>query len=272
MAPAGLLGHALGRDTAFVGFWPAALCLVITCTPYVHLLVAAALRRCPAGEEEAARSLGASAFRVWWLVLAPRLRPTWAFSAVLVGLYVVSDFGAVAVLNCEVLTWRLYQAHSAQEAVLLGGSLIGLVIPLLVLVRLLHGDTEGERSLVQRVSNPKIARGGVLAGTWSLHVLVVGVGVILPVVTMAQWVSQGLQYDQEFMDVIAPAWTSIQIAAFGAGFTLLIALLLASMGSQLKGMARCARRKCSLCDECSAGYPHRRGFVSARTSPTDPLG
>ena len=236
MAPAGPLGEWIGTEGAFAGFWPAALCLTITCTPYVHLLVGAALARCPQGEEEAARSLGASAWRVWFTVVGPRLRPTWAFSAVLVGLYVVSDFGAVAVLDCEVLTWRLYQAHSAQEAVLLGTSLIGMVLPLLVLVRLLHGGASDERALVGREASLRHPGPGVRISLAVARVIMVGIGVFVPVLTMAYWVSQGVALELEFMDVLEPASTSVWIAAVGAALTLVGALLLSASGARLRGI------------------------------------
>ncbi len=235
MAPGGAIGEVLGTEEAFTGFWPAVLCLTVTCTPYVHLLVSAALQRCPLGEEEAARSLGASPWRVLRTIIAPRLRPTWGFSAVLVGLYVVSDFGAVAVLNCEVLTWRLYQAHSAQEAVLLGSSLIALVLPLLVLVRLLHGGADDERALSNRDSSLGRAHGGMKFSVGFAHSLMVGLGVLIPTVTMVHWVGQGLTYDLEFVDVWEPATTSVYIATVGAGLTVLAALLLAGVGARLRG-------------------------------------
>ena len=44
-------------------------------------------------------------------------------------MYVVSDFGAVAVLDCQVLTWELYKLRGARDAVVLGFGLIALVIP-----------------------------------------------------------------------------------------------------------------------------------------------
>ena len=236
MAPEGTLGHLFGTEGAFTGFWPATLCLTVTCTPYVHLLVAAALERCPQGEEEAARSLGASQWRVIKTVVAPRLRPTWGFASVLVGLYVVSDFGAVAVLNCEVLTWRLYQAHSAQEAVLLGGSLIGMVLPLLVLVRLLHGGLHDERSLIGRAPTLRPARGQVMLGLAGARLLMVGVGVAIPTLTMLHWVGQGLSNNLEFADVLEPASTSVTIAAAGAGLTLCASVVLAAAGARLRGV------------------------------------
>jgi iron(III) transport system permease protein len=236
MAPEGVLGSLLGQEEAFTGFWPAALCLTLTCTPYVHLLVAASLQRCPLGEEEAARSLGASSWRVLWTVLAPRLRPTWGFASVLVGLYVVSDFGAVAVLDCEVLTWRLYQAHSAQEAVLLGSSLIGLVVPLLVLVRLIHGHTEDERALSLRQPERRRSKLGMGTSVGLAHALMIGVGVLIPTCTMLVWVGQGLERGLDFADVLQPAGTSIYIAAVGAALTVGGALLLAVAGARLRGM------------------------------------
>ena len=54
MAPASSLGALFGFGGQFTGFWPAVLVLSVACTPYVHLLAAATLRRCPSSEAEAA--------------------------------------------------------------------------------------------------------------------------------------------------------------------------------------------------------------------------
>ena len=197
MAPGGPLGQALGTSGRFTGFWPAALVLVITTTPFVQLLVGAALGRLPVDQEEAARSLGAGPWRRFKSLVVPHLRPTWAFSLVIVALYTISDFGAVAVLDCQVLTWELFKAYSNFDvvgAVQLGFGLMLLVLPLLVGVRLLHGTTRVERGVggVRTVSRRSLPAWGS-AATWLAWAFVVGLGVFLPVWTLGSWLVSGLE-------------------------------------------------------------------------------
>ena len=224
MAPEGRLGSVLGTSEAFTGFWPAVLVLSITCTPYVHVLVRAALERASASEEEAARSLGASTGRILKSVVAPRIRPTWAFSLVLVGLYVVSDFGAVATLDCEVLTWELYRATNKQDMVMLGTALMGVVIPLLLVTRWLHGSHSPDRQRSAAYHQRRPLRGLPLLGTWLLLGLVIGIGVLLPVVVLVDWISMGLANpDIQFASILAPTTATLRATAIGALVVVLLA-------------------------------------------------
>jgi len=217
MAPAGIFGRVLGLEGQFTGFWPAVLVLTLSCTPYVHLLVAAALRRCPLAEEEAARSLGARGWRLLQVVWLPRLRPTWAFALVLVGLYVMSDFGAVAVLNCEVLTWELYKVRGGRDAVVLGVGLMLAVIPLLVGIRLLHGRTASEATVASpRVFRRTPLRGTAVIFTWIVHCLFVGLAVLLPVTILVGWLFDGLSTQHEFAGLWAPALDTLVYAFVGS--------------------------------------------------------
>ena len=142
-APRGFFGALLGREEAFTGFGAAFFVL----TPFVHPLrssfVAAVLRHTPASPEEAARTLGASAWRRFVNLTVPQLRPAWAFALVIVAFYVISDFGAVAVLDCEVLTWALYQArHAPADAMKIGFGLVACTFPVLIFIRICTAEAK----------------------------------------------------------------------------------------------------------------------------------
>ena len=77
--------------------------------PYVYLPVVAALRRCDPALEEVARSLGCGRARTLFVALA-QVRASIAAGALLVALYVLSDFGAVAIMRYEAFTWVIYGA------------------------------------------------------------------------------------------------------------------------------------------------------------------
>jgi iron(III) transport system permease protein len=224
MAPASALGGFFGLEGQFTGFWPATCVLSIACTPYVHLLVAATLRRCPNAEAEAASSLGATPWRVFKIVFMPRIRPAWSFGLVLVGLYVVSDFGAVAVLDCEVLTWELYKARGGRDAIMLAFGLVLVVIPLLYVVRLLHGQQTPERGRAERSSCARALTGAPLILTYALFFIMVGIGVIIPVVSLFSWMMSGLEHGFTFAPVLGPALDTIIFATVGAGIVVLAAL------------------------------------------------
>lgn len=227
LGPGGVIGRPLGLPS-FTGFGAATFVLVLTTAPLAHLVVGAALARIPAAEEEAARTLGASPWAVRRAVLLPRLRPALASAALLVQLYVLADFGAVAVVDCQVLTWRIYQAVGLQrldDAAVLAGLLLALMAPLLVGARLLHG-----RAVGAGVANPRpaprrpLGPGGV-ALAWAAHALVAGLGCALPVGTLVMWVKEGLELGERFAPLLQP--TLITLAVAGAGAALAVALAFA---------------------------------------------
>lgn len=241
MAPNSPIGSFLGTDSAFSGFWPAVLVLTVACTPYVQLLVAAALERFPAAEEEAARSLGASSWRRFKLLLVPRLRPTWSFALVLVALYVISDFGAVAVLDCRVLTWELYQARGARDAVVLAFAIMAAVIPILTVIRLLAGEARPERRLGKGRSpshHPLSKR--QLIFVYLVHGGIIGLGVLLPLLSLAGWVRAGFIHGTVFAPLTGPIINTASFTLIAASFTLVCAFLPAwyvarSQGNRAQG-------------------------------------
>lgn len=94
------------------GFWGATLVLSAVCTPYVTLPVAAAIRSSE-DLEGTARTLGRRPVGAFWAVTWPQVRPAATAGALLVTLYTLSDFGGVAMMRYEALTWAVHGAYSA---------------------------------------------------------------------------------------------------------------------------------------------------------------
>ena len=103
--------------------------------PYIYLPTAAALRSVDRSLEEAARISGRSAWNTFRSVTLPLVLPAVAGGALLVGLYVLSDFGTVAMLRYRTFTTAIYNQFSGQidrsGAAILSLVLIALALPLL---------------------------------------------------------------------------------------------------------------------------------------------
>ena len=99
--------------------------------PYIYLPTAAALRAVDRSLEEAARS----AWNTFRQVTLPLVLPAIAGGALLVGLYVLSDFGTVAMLRYRTFTTAIYNQFSGQidrsGAAILSLVLVALALPLL---------------------------------------------------------------------------------------------------------------------------------------------
>jgi iron(III) transport system permease protein len=94
----------------FDGFWAAALVLTLCSYPYVFLPVAAALAGADPAQEEVSRSLGRDPWRTFVDVTMHQIRPALAGGALLVALYVLSDFGAVSILRTDTFTRAIFVA------------------------------------------------------------------------------------------------------------------------------------------------------------------
>lgn len=228
--PSYILAAAL-RDILspyFTGFFPVLLTLVVITTPYVQLLVSASLMRLSSSEEEAARTLGANRWQIFFKIILPHCRPSIALSFLITILYVVSEFGAVSVLNYPVLTWRLYQAVEHQQlaqAMLLGACLLSLSIPLFILSRLLHGEVP----LLTQLSNPRTVTRISLSKcqricAYCVHALMIGIGVILPIIVLGEWVWQGWLHPLHFAPIYNALWDSIRIAFLASCFIVLLSI------------------------------------------------
>ena len=131
----------------WIGLWPdlagrsgAAVVLTTISYPYVYLPVMAALRRCDPALEDVSRSVGEGAVATFRRVTLPQIRPAAAGGGLLVALYVLSDFGAVATMRYEVLTNVIYTSYRGSfdrtPAAVLGCVLAVLAVTIVGLERL----------------------------------------------------------------------------------------------------------------------------------------
>ncbi len=131
------LGFARGTFPLpqITNLWGATIVISLCVFPYVFLPVGAALRSLDRSLEEAARMAGLSAWATLWRVALPLIMPAAAGGALLVALYVLSDFGTVAMLRYRTFTLAIFQQFAGQvdrsAAAILSFILIGMATPVL---------------------------------------------------------------------------------------------------------------------------------------------
>ncbi|TQF10653.1 iron ABC transporter permease [Myxococcus llanfairpwllgwyngyllgogerychwyrndrobwllllantysiliogogogochensis] len=230
------------------GFPGALLALTVSTYPYLFLALRAGLLSQDPAWLEGARSLGMSPARAFWKVTAPLLRPAFVSGALLVGLYVLSDFGAVALLQYDAFSRAIYVqyegAYDRTYAALLGLALVVVTAAVLVLEVRLRGRAGYHRSAkgAARVSAP------VSLGRWRLPALllcgaVVAVGVVLPVGVLVYWGVRGLVGESASM--MAPALGSVLASVLGAVASVLGALPLAFLAVRYPGRLTLAMERVS---------------------------
>lgn len=192
-APGGLLTEAIGYDGVPVrGFWAAFALLVLLTYPYVLLPAAARLRGLPRELEESARQLGSGPIGVFARIVLPQLAPAVWAGALLVFLYVVSDFGAVSLLSVPTLTQEIYANRLFDQPASLAMALLLAVIAMAAfgIERAVSRRSRGE---LRGSGRPLVAR----LGAWRWPALgalgaVVAASLLAPIAVLAYWATRGL--------------------------------------------------------------------------------
>ncbi len=210
------------------GFWGACLVLTLVSYPLVMLTTMAALARADSAQEEVARSLGLGGFAVLFRVTLRQARAAIAAGALLVALYVLSDFGAVAAMRFEAFTWVIYGAYRsgfnpARAAVL---SLVLMVFAVVLVIA--EGRARG-LAASSRVGGGS-ARPAPLnrLGRWNgvarlVPAAVLSAAVVLPGATLVDWLLTA-----------GPRWNATEwLGALGSTVWLSAAAALASTAAAL---------------------------------------
>ncbi len=137
-------------DSTFISTYPGVvLILSVALYPYVFLPVVAALRGVDPAQEEAGRAAGRGGLYVFLRITLPQLRLPILGGALLVGLHLLAEYGAFAMLRFETFTTAIVQratvlgapeAARALAVVLAAGSVL-----LLASERLLRGSIHPTR-------------------------------------------------------------------------------------------------------------------------------
>jgi iron(III) transport system permease protein len=217
-----------------LGFWGAVVALGLSSYPYVLLLSRAALARVDPALEEAARALGDGNSAVFGRVLLPQLRPAITAGGLLVFLYVLSDFGAVAILRYDTLTRAIFTEVRSNFSNRGAPAVLGVVLVVFTLVaigveRRLRGRPAPSRAVagVRPVRRVALGRWRWPAMAWVMAVVTAGLGVPLGVI--GYWATVGTS-NADPGSVLARAATtsmglSMAAAIVAAGVAVPVAVL-----------------------------------------------
>ncbi len=230
-APRGLLQQMLEgwlgieRLPSVYGFWGAWLVLTLMTYPYVFMAARAVLSRSDRSLEEAARSLGYSPLETFWKVTLPQLRPALAASSLLVGLYVLRDFGAVSILRFSTFTRAIYLQY--QSSIDRSTAALLALVLILITIGFLIAEQRFRRSAAEyphtAARPPELTR----LGRWQvLGLALVGItlllGLFFPAGVLFYWLGRGLAAGEQVNHWLRPFWGSVSAAGLAAGATVLL--------------------------------------------------
>jgi iron(III) transport system permease protein len=175
------------------GLWGASLVMTLSLYPLVYLPVAATLRRSDPALDEVARSLGLGPVRRFWRVTMPSIARPLVGGSLLIGLYLLAEYGAFAILRYRTFATAIYTQYTvgfdAQAASVL--TLVLCVIGVIFLMgearvgRMAHPGTESGRA-------PTRARLGWSAPLAMLGVIgLSGAAIGVPIGSIIYWMVRG---------------------------------------------------------------------------------
>lgn len=232
--PRGLLQQLLEisfgvtRLPEIYGFPGAMLVLTLLSYPYILLSTRAALSKIDPSLEEASRSLGYGNWSTFWRVTLPLLRPALGSGSLLVALYVLRDFGVVAIMRYNTFTRAIYVSYTSfdrSQAALL--SLVVVLVTLFFLV--IETRTQSRTKYFQIGTSQARPPDLIQLGIWRLPALlfcsiIVFASLILPSGLLIYWLVRGLRAGEIIPSLGVIAWNSISASAIGAIAILMTAI------------------------------------------------
>jgi iron(III) transport system permease protein len=208
------------------GLYAAAFILILTTMPYMLLAILVSLRRIDSSLIEVARTLGLSRTAIFFKVVLPQIRSSISAGALLSGLYVMSDFGAVSLLNVETLTvsiQNMFKASYDRSA----ASVISIILILASIIFITFNEKLKDSSAKENISKRLMAKNTRINNSGLKVALLLSIGiytllaVVIPIyVLISRFIGNPNPID--FARLVETAISTISVAALGALIALLI--------------------------------------------------
>jgi iron(III) transport system permease protein len=209
--------------------------------PFMYLPVAATIRRLDPAVEESARALGSDSAGVFFRVVLPQLRLAILGGGLLIGVHLLAEFGAFAMLRFDTFTVAIFQqfqvTFDGAAGSMLAGVLVLLCLVLLVAEALARGRARFSRigAGAPRAATPiRLGRNMISAqaGLVALAVLALGV----PVWTILRWLWIGGAEVWLLDDIATALGQTIGLATVAAVLTTVLAFPVAWVAVRSSGV------------------------------------
>jgi iron(III) transport system permease protein len=211
---------------SMAGFVGAFVVLTLVSYPYVFLPVCAALSRLNPAIEEIAVIHGRGRSLQLILLAARQVRGAIATGALLVALYVLSDFGAVATMRYDAFTWVIYSSYRSgfnpSRAAILAIVLVLIALVLLFGEKILRGRNEALLSARSVDANPR-HRVSIKPVAIAFLSSIIVLGLAFPIWRVVTWVYRYGSEDS-VADIATALWHSVFFSGLAALATILLAL------------------------------------------------
>ncbi len=216
------------RLPSIYGFPGALAVLTLLTFPYTLLSIRTSLLGMDPALEDAARILGHSTWRTFWRVTFPQMRPGLAAGSLLVILYTLRDFGAVAIMRYDSFTRVIYVQYQSliDRSGAAGLALVLVALTLIILwLERRNQRTNQLYSSIAAKRPPEIMR----LGRWKWPALVfmgviVLISLIIPSANLLFWLLRGFNAGETISTYWDETFNSLWVSAIAAIVILVAAL------------------------------------------------
>lgn len=222
------------------GFGAGVLVSALSYFPFVYVPAAATLRRLDPAIEESARALGSSSAGVFFRVVLPQLRLALLGGGLLIGVHLLAEYGAFAMLRFSTFTTAIFEQFQATFNGAAGSTLAAALVLLCLVLLVAEAAARGNARFARigagapRASAPH--RLGAMAfpataGLTTVALLALGV----PAWTVARWLWIGGAQVWALDDVVPSLVQTVGLAAVAALVTTVLAFPFAWLAVRFHG-------------------------------------
>jgi iron(III) transport system permease protein len=244
--------------------------------PFVYLPVAAVLRRLDPALEESARSLGHSSARVLARVVLPQLRTAILGGALLVGLHLLAEYGALQMIRYSTFTTAIMEQYQSTfngaAATMLAAVLVSLCLLLITLDVLLRGRGRYARLGSGAARPPRRVR---LGWTTPLALLaaaaVCGIAIGVPFVSVGRWLALGGTGLWTAPELLPAVLSTLTLGLYAAVLTAAVALPVARLAVRHRGWGSTLMERCTYLASAMPGIVVALAFVTVAIRYARPI-
>jgi iron(III) transport system permease protein len=231
----------IGVIPSMHGLWAGVLITTLSYFPFMYLPAAATLRRLDPAIEESARTLGSDSAGVFFRVVLPQLRLAILGGALLIGVHLLAEFGAFAMVRFDTFTVAIFQQFQVTFDGAAGSMLAGVLILLCMTLLIAEAAARGKVRFARigagapRAAVPvALGRNTITASAVLVAVAALSLGV--PVWTLLRWLWMGGVEVWNFDEIGTALAQTIALAGMAALLTTVLAFPVAWVAVRSRGV------------------------------------
>ena len=222
------------------GFGAGVLVATLSYFPFVFLPAAATLRRLDPAIEESAQALGSGTVGVFFRVVLPQLRLAILGGGLLIGVHLLAEYGAFAMLRFSTFTTAIFEQFQATFDGAAGATLAGVLVVLCLVLLATEAVLRGHARFARVGSGAPRVMTPIRLGAWTVPALI-GLAVCallalgVPVYTLLRWLWIGGAAVWDAVDLTQAMGQTAVLAAVAAVLTTLAAFPFAWLAVRYRG-------------------------------------